>query len=112
MTRVFILSHHPMFGRGLESLLRQKTELELVGQETDEQKAIAQIKALQPQIVIWDSPAASNDPISAIMRILKDNPGTKVVGLSLHDNNVYLFQVTHQVVNGLEELIETIRVSL
>ena len=101
-----------MFGRGLESLLRQKPELELVGQETDEQKAIAQIKFLQPQIVIWDSPEGPNDPMSTIIHILKENPGTKVVGLSLHDNNVYLFQVTQQVVNGLEELMETIRVSL
>ena len=111
MTRVFILSHHAMFGRGLESLLRHEAEIELVGQEADEQKAIEQIKVLQPDVVIWDSHEAPDGPGPAIMRILRENPGIKVVGLSLRDNNLYLYQVTQRVVQGLDELIEAIAFS-
>jgi DNA-binding NarL/FixJ family response regulator len=109
MTRVFILSHHPMFGRGLESLLHREAGLELVGQETDEEKAIEQIKALQAQVVIWDSSKTQDGAMPTIISVLRENPGIRVIGLSLHDNNLYIYQVTQRIANDLEELIEAIR---
>jgi DNA-binding NarL/FixJ family response regulator len=100
-----------MFGRGLESLLRQENDLELVGQESDEKKAFEQIKALQPHVVIWDSYEAPDGSVSVIDRILKENPGIRVVGLSLHDNNLYVYHLTQRVVKGFEEFVEAIRFS-
>lgn len=109
MTRVFILSHHPMFGRGLESLLHREPGVELVGQETDEEKALEQIKALQVQVVIWDSSQTQDGAMPTIIRVLRENPGIRVIGLSLHNNNVYIYQVTQRIASGLDELIEAIR---
>jgi len=40
MKHVFVLSSHPLFGQGVESLLRQEKGLEIVGRETDVDKAI------------------------------------------------------------------------
>lgn len=109
MTRVFILSQHPMFGRGLESLLHREAGLELVGQETDEEQAIEQIRALKPQVVIWDSNGTQDGTMPTIIRILRENPGIRVIGLSLHNNNLYVYQVTQQIASGLEELVKAIK---
>ena len=111
MTRIFILSQHRMFGRGLESLLRQEDDLELVGQESDEKTALKQIKTLQPHVVIWDSYEAPDGSVSVVDRILKDNPGIRVVGLNLHDNNLYVYHLTQRVVKGSEEFVEVVRFS-
>ena len=111
MTRIFILSRHRMFGHGLVSLLRQEKDLELVGQESDERKAIEQIKTLRPHVVIWDSAEAPDDSVPTVISILKENPGIRVVGLSLHNNNLYVYHLTRRVVKGLEEFVEAIRFS-
>jgi DNA-binding NarL/FixJ family response regulator len=61
MKRIFILSSYPLFGQGVESLLRQETGLEIVGRETDVDKAMERIKELRPDGVIIDSCDMSTD---------------------------------------------------
>ncbi len=39
MKRIFMLSSHPLFSQGVESLLRREAELEIVGRETDADKS-------------------------------------------------------------------------
>ena len=52
-------------------MLRQETELEIVGQETDADKTIERIKELRPDVVIVDS-ADLRDPMPVVMRILRE----------------------------------------
>ncbi len=108
MTRIFIISNHLMFGRGLESLLRRESKLDVVGCETDEQKAIEQIKGLHPDVVILYGNGPPCDSTPALMRILRENPGIKVIGLNLKNNILYVYQTMQWVVKGLEDLIKAI----
>jgi len=41
MKCIFMLSSHPLFSQGVESLLRQETGLEIVGREADADEAFA-----------------------------------------------------------------------
>ena len=41
-----MLLSHPLFGQGVESLLRQEAGLEVVGRETDADKLIGRIEEL------------------------------------------------------------------
>jgi DNA-binding NarL/FixJ family response regulator len=52
MMCVLIVSSHPLFGQGVESLLRQEAGVEIVGRETDVDYAIERIKELQPDVII------------------------------------------------------------
>jgi DNA-binding NarL/FixJ family response regulator len=108
MTRVFIVSNHLMFSHGLESLLRRETKLDVVGQEVDEQKAIERIKELRPHVVILDSNGPPAEPVPTLIRILQESPGTQVIGLSLQNNTLHLYQATQRVVTSLEDLTEII----
>ena len=54
-TRIYIISNHLMFGHGLKSLLGQKENLVIVGQEAQIDHAIKQIAELEPDVVLLDS---------------------------------------------------------
>jgi AmiR/NasT family two-component response regulator len=108
MRRVFILSSHPLFGQGVESLLRQEARLEIVGQETDVDKAVERIKELQPNVVILDCTEPRCDPTPVVMHILREGLETKVIGLNLQDNTMYIYRGEQRVVEAVKDLVEAI----
>ena len=112
MARVFILSKYPLFGRGVESLLRQETELEIVGQETDADQAIERITELHPDVVIVDSSDPACDPIATITRILKTETPVKVIGLDLKENKIHLYHGEQREARGVEDLVAAIKTEL
>ncbi len=104
MKRVLILSSHPLFGRGVESLLRKETRLDIVGWEADIDKAVERIRELQPDVVILDS----GDPTPEVLRILREGVGTKVIGLNLQDSTMCIYRGEQRVVKRIEDLVEAI----
>ena len=108
MKRVFILSNHPLFGQGVESLLRQETGLEIVGREADVDKAMERIKELQPDGVILTNDQPATHPAPAVMRILREGVGTKVIGLDLRDNTLCVYRGEQRVVTEVKDLMEAI----
>jgi len=108
MKRIFMLSSHPLFSQGVESLLRQETGLEIVGRETNVDKASERIKELRPDVVILDS-ADLCDPMPVVMRILREGVGTKVIGLNLKDNTMHVYRGEQRVVKQVEDLVEVIK---
>jgi DNA-binding NarL/FixJ family response regulator len=108
MKRVFLLSSHPLFGQGVESLLRQETGLDIVGRETDVEKAIERIKELRPDVVIVDCAEPACDAMSVLMRIWREGLETKVLGLNLQDNTLCVYRGEQRVVKEMQYLIEAI----
>jgi DNA-binding NarL/FixJ family response regulator len=108
MRRVFILSCHPLFGQGVESLLRREAGLEIVGQETDLDQAVERIKEIRPDVVILDCAEPARDPTPAVMRILREGLGTKVIGLNLQNNTLYIYRGEQRLVKEVKDLIEAI----
>jgi AmiR/NasT family two-component response regulator len=111
MIRVLILSSHPLFGQGVESLLRHEPGLEIVGWQADVDDAIERIKELQPDVVIMDSGDPVCSPTPAVMRILREGVGTKVIGLNLQDNTVCIYRGEQRVVREVKDLVEAIEPS-
>ena len=107
MKRIFMLSNHPLLSQGVESLLRQEKGLEIVGREVDVDKAVERIKALRPDAVILDS-AEPSDPAAAVIRILNEGLGTKVIGLNIQNNTMCIYSGEHREVGCIEDLIGAI----
>ena len=108
MKRILMLSSHPLFSQGVESLLRRETGLEIVGRETDVDKAIGRIKELQPDVVILDSGDPARDSTLAVMRVLREGVGAKVIGLNLQDNTMFIYRGEQRVVKEVKDLMEAI----
>lgn len=109
MTRIFIISNYPLFGHGLESLLSQANGLDVMGQETDLDRAVERVKTLQPDVVIVDNSGPGQQAIpAAVLQILDENSGTKVVGLSLQGNHLRIYQSTQRIITNVEDLMSII----
>ena len=108
MKSIFVLSSHPLFGQGVEILLRQEAGLDIVGRETDVDRAMERIKELQPDVVIVDSGYPACDPTPAVTRILREGLGIKVIGLNLQNNTLCIYRGEQRVVKEVGDLVAAI----
>lgn len=106
-TRIFVLSDHLMFAHGISSLLSHDLDYQIVGHETGVDQAVTQIKRLKPDIIIFDSSGSSKSN-AELKRILLARPGIKVIGLSLNNNNLYIYHATQRVVQNIDDFKEAI----
>lgn len=97
-----------MFGSGLESLLGQESLVNLVGRAKNVEQAVIPIQALKPDVVILDSDELSRNDLSSVIRILDLHPHGRIIGLSLHHNKAYTYQVNEVAVNGPADLLQII----
>jgi DNA-binding NarL/FixJ family response regulator len=106
---IFIISNYPMFSLGLESLLRQKAGLDVIGgYRLTVEQAIEQIEAIRPSIVILDTTGLASDGIAEAVRLLKINPSIKVICLTLSSNTLSIDQINQWNVKGVEDLLQAI----
>ena len=110
MKRIFILSSHPLFSQGVESLLCQKTGLDIVGREMDIDKALERLRELRPDVVIVDNSDAEAEFTPVVMCILRERLGTKVIGLNLQDNTICIYRGEQRVIKEVEDLVEAISI--
>jgi DNA-binding NarL/FixJ family response regulator len=106
--RVFMLSSHPLFSRGVQSVLSQETGLEIVGLESDVEVAMERIKELRPDVIIVDSTMPDYDPQLVISRMLQNGSKSRVIGLNLHDNAMFIYRGEHRTAGGVEDLVQAV----
>ncbi len=105
MKRVFILSSHPLFGKGIENLLGREDQVDIVGHVSDVDEAIAKIRALQPDVVIVDSSDSEANRGKIMMQVMKEGLKTRVVGLDLQDNRAFICQGEQRTIQDLGDFL-------
>ena len=60
--KVFILYDHPLFGLGLERLLKQERGIEVVGAAARSTNPLGQLKAFQPDVIMVEGSEQSMRP--------------------------------------------------
>ncbi|MCL4301566.1 MAG: response regulator transcription factor [Anaerolineae bacterium] len=92
----FIISNYLMFQRGLKNLLTEQEKIEIVGATESPDQAIEQVKSLHPDVVILDSTNMPGDPLTSLKHIFHAYPKVKVICLSLHNNQMAIYQAVQQ----------------
>ncbi len=110
--RVFIISDSLLFVRGLKSLLSHEPRLEIIGEETSIDRAIEQIEVFVPDVIIWSDSGRMSISAPEEMHLLKAKPGIKVIGLSLTNNDLFIYRSTQRHVKSVEDLVEAIEFDL
>lgn len=108
MKRIFMLSSYPLFCEGVATLLDGKDGMEFVGRESDAERAIEQIKALRPDVVIVDTGNVACNANTTVMRILQERVGVKIIGLNLLNNTICVFHEEHRPIRNVEDLMSAI----
>lgn len=109
MKRVFILSNHPLFGKGIESLLRWEEGLTIVGHEINPDRAMEQIRTLQPDVVIVDCNDAEAARALTVMRPFKQGARPCVIGLNLNDNTISIYHGEQRPIQDVRDLIAAVQ---
>ena len=108
-SRVFILYSHGLFARGVQSLLSKVGQVEIVGMEKDDHRALDRIRVLNPDVILVDSGAAREDTCLTISEIFQGIPGARVISLSLQESGIDIYDKQRIVACGPDDLVRAIR---
>jgi len=89
--RVLIVDDHALFRRGLEMVLAQESDIEVVGEAADGAEAISMAVEMAPDIVLMDVRMPRRGGIDATSAIKEKVPSTKIVMLTISDEEADLF---------------------
>ena len=115
--RILIVDDHALVRQGLAELLRLQRDLSVIGQAKDGEEAVELAASLQPDIALMDIEMPGRfDGVEATRRLCAQHPRIKVIMLTIHTEDEYLFEAIKvgaksYVLKHAEapELLETIR---
>ena len=89
--RVLVVDDHALVRKGIRALLTEIEDIEVVGEASDGQEAIAQADALNPDVILMDLVMPGMDGIEATRQITKHDggPGILVLTSFASDDKVF-----------------------
>ena len=114
--RVLVCDDHALFRRGLQMVLEQEPDLELVGEASDGVEAVQKAQELMPDVVLMDVRMPRRSGIEAAGDIKDMLPHVKILMLTISDEEADLYEAIKAGASGyllkeipLDEVAEAIR---
>src|SRR5512135_3485011 len=89
-TRVLIVDDHGAFREALAALVNRETDMEVVGQAENGEKAVALARELLPDVILMDVKMPVMDGIEATRRIRAEMAGMKILALSMYSDDGFI----------------------
>jgi DNA-binding NarL/FixJ family response regulator len=89
--RVLVVDDHALFRRGLEMVLAQESDIEVVGEAGDGAEAVEKAGDLLPDIVLLDIRMPRRSGIEACTSIKDVAPSAKIIMLTISDEEADLY---------------------
>ena len=90
---VLIVDDQALVRAGFRMILEIEPDLRVVGEAADGEQAVAQVAALQPDVVLMDVRMPGLDGIAATRQVVAEGPkGTRVVMLTTFDMDAYVYE--------------------
>jgi DNA-binding NarL/FixJ family response regulator len=91
MLKILITDDHPLFRKGLRTLLEADPDFEVVGEATTAAESVAFCGDLQPDMVLMDLQMPGGSGIDAIREINRQFPGIYILVLTLFEDDSFVF---------------------
>lgn len=91
--RVLLVDDHAVLRAGLRALLGVEPDMEVVGEADNGEDAISKAEELQPDVVVLDIAMPRMNGLEVIRKLRSLGVPSKVVVLTMHDEEQYLLQV-------------------
>ena len=92
-TRILVADDHTIVRQGLRAILEGEPDMEVVGEAADGREAVKKAVSLAPDVVIMDVSMPKMNGLEATARIVKDNPAIRVVALTMHSSEEYVYSL-------------------
>jgi DNA-binding NarL/FixJ family response regulator len=99
-TRVLVADDHAMIRKGLISILRPHEEFEIVGEAAEGNEAVEKALQSRPDVVVLDLSMPRLNGLEATRRIHKALPGTRILVLTMHDDEEYVLRTVRAGASG------------
>jgi DNA-binding NarL/FixJ family response regulator len=98
--RVLVADDHTMIRQGLVSLLKSSPEFEVVGEAADGNEAVEKVLEARPDVAVLDLSMPRLGGLEAALRIRKARPKTRVLVLTMHDDEEYVLRTVRAGASG------------
>src|SRR5215212_2805034 len=89
--RILVAEDHPLFRRGMISLLSSVPEFEVVGEAATGEEAVVRAAQLQPDVILMDLQMPQVNGIEATRRILQESPSVRILVVTLFEDEDSVF---------------------
>jgi DNA-binding NarL/FixJ family response regulator len=117
MTTVLIADDQALVRVGLRKILEAEPETSVVGEASDGEDAAAEARRLRPDVVLMDIRMPVLDGIEATRRIVRAQPGTRVLILTTFGLDTYVYDALRAGASGFmlkdappEEIAAAVRI--
>lgn len=98
--RILIADDHDVVRKGLRALVQEEPSWQVVADVQDGRTAVVKTQELKPDIAILDISMPSLNGLDATKQIVKINPATKVLILTMHDSEQLIQHVLNAGARG------------
>jgi len=99
-TRILLADDHTLVRAGVRALLEELPDVTVVAEAADGHQALAFTKAHQPHVVFMDVAMSGLNGLETTARMAKEFPDVRVIILSMHANEEYIWQALRAGASG------------
>ena|SRR5712691_6688298 len=90
--RVVLADDHTLVRAGIRALLEKLPDVHVVAEASDGREAVHLVTTTQPDVVLMDIAMPGLNGLEATRRLVKEFPAIRVLILSMHKNEEYVWQ--------------------
>jgi DNA-binding NarL/FixJ family response regulator len=113
---VLIVDDHPLFRKGLRTLLESMPDIEVIGEAISGKEAVEMATAHQPDVVLMDLQMPGGSGLAAIRELGKSSPNIRILVVTLFEDDESVFAALRAGARGYilkdadeEEMMRAIR---
>ncbi len=116
LVRVLIVDDHDIVRAGIRMLLDAQPDMAVIGEASNGKEAVEMVSSMEPDVVLMDISMPGMTGIEATRAIKQTNSRAEIVGLTMHAEDRYFFQLLQAGASGYvvkgaapHELLDAVR---
>jgi len=116
MIKLLIADDHKVFRDGINSIIDDVEDIQVVGQAADGREVLSQLEEVQPHVILMDISMNEAGGIETTLLVRKQYPNIKILALSMHEESNYIIKMLEAGASGYllkdagsSEMIKAIR---